>query len=285
MRLNAGVSGASEVKLVDYSGLRKRTTMNRGDVIELLPQGDFAGSLIQADRPIQVMSIHPCLFMPAAMSACDHIEEAMIPMEAVGSEYVIGLPAAPGTTAPVEHVVRFFGIDGRADLTFDPPLSGDSKCSTVLFEGDMTECSLSDDVHVRSTSRVGVAAFLEASSVVDPQGSLGDPAQYGLAAVEQYRTKCVFLAPSDYDFNYAVIAGPHEAVIDLDGARVTLTNAVGAGGMAVERVLLTKTPDEVHLLTSDVPVGVTVLGYGHSTSYAYAAGLDLRKLAAAPPIE
>ena len=42
--------------------------------------------------------------------------------------------------------------------------------------------------------------------------------------------------------------------------------------MAVERVLLSRTTDGTHVLTSDVPVGVAVIGYGLYTSYAYPAG-------------
>lgn len=55
--------------------------------------------------------------------------------------------------------------------------------------------------------------------------------------------------------------------------------------MGVERVLLPAKDGGAHVLTSDVPVGVTVLGYGKFASYAYPAGLDLRVLAPPPGIE
>ena len=50
---------------------------------------------------------------------------------------------------------------------------------------------------------------------------------------------------------------------------------------AVARVQLA--PTGQHKLESDTPVGLQVYGYGNYTSYQYPGGLNLKRIAPAPP--
>lgn len=283
MRLTSSILGGTSVGQSTPVATKSTMTLNRGDVVELVPNGDLSGSLIQANKPVQVLAVHPCTTIPAAVAACDHVEAALTPVEALAADYVVGLPPAPGTGQPTVMGLRLVGNEtGSTVFSYEPPLPG---CPTSLYQGEVAECELSEDVVVRANQRFVLSTFLYGGSLVDPSGERGDPAQSMVAPVEQYRTKYVFLAPLDYDLNYAIVAGPKTAAIVLDGQPVSLSNVVGGSTMGVERVLLAATEGGAHVITSDVPVGVTVIGYGKYTSYAYPAGLDLRVLAPAPPIE
>jgi hypothetical protein len=104
-----------------------------------------------------------------------------------------------------------------------------------------------------------------------------------MVAVPQYRTKYVFLAPTDYQENYLVVSAPTGAVVSLDGTNVTATPApVGSTGFGILRVPLGPGQAGAHVLTSTQPVGIQVMGYGAYTSYQYPGGLDLVHISPPP---
>jgi hypothetical protein len=127
------------------------------------------------------------------------------------------------------------------------------------------------------------------SAVVDPQPNQaarrGDPSLSLPTAVEQYRTKYVFLAPDDYSESYVDMVAPIGAQVMLDGAAVTQAPvAVGGGStFGVTRIPLSSGMAGAHVLTADQPVGIQVMGYGLQTSYQYPGGMDL-KMIAPPPL-
>ena len=112
----------------------------------------------------------------------------------------------------------------------------------------------------------------------------GDPSQSFATAVEQYRLKYVFLAPDDYDVNFADVVQPMDAKLTLDGAPVANKPVAMSSGFGITRVKLGVGNKGAHVLTSTAPVGIQVLGYGTYTSYQYPGGLNLGKIAP-PPIK
>jgi hypothetical protein len=104
-----------------------------------------------------------------------------------------------------------------------------------------------------------------------------------MTAVEQYRTKYVFLAPDDYLVNFVDIVAPTNAQMVLDGSPVTAGSSLLAGNYSVFRAQLGPGNAGAHLLTSDQPVGIQVMGYGFYTSYQYPGGSNLGLIAPPPP--
>ena len=104
-----------------------------------------------------------------------------------------------------------------------------------------------------------------------------------VVATAQFRTKYVFLAPTDYENNYVVIIAPAATTVSLDGTNVTTSpTPVGSSGFGVMRVKLTAGNAGAHVLTASNPVGIQVMGYGSYTDYTYPGGLDLKYIAPAP---
>jgi hypothetical protein len=289
-------------------------TLNAGDVAELLgdltDQSDLSGSLVQANQPVQVITGMPCATMPDNAFACDHVEESNLPAETFGRDYVVAQPPGPNGNV-VAHEVRIYGNFDGTTLTYSP--SAPPGCPTTINAGEVVDCGtglgsvcenpqtgvydypcgngkmVGMDFEVTGNNPFAVATFTQGASLVDPTTKgpkqQGDPDQSIVVAVKQYRTNYVFLAPTDYQENYAVITAPTGASISLDGAHVTTApTPVGSNGYGVIRIPLAAGNAGAHVLTASAPVGLEITGYGASTSYTYPGGLDLQHIAP-PPVQ
>ncbi len=261
-------------------------SLDSGSVIALLapPAANLGGSLVSADKPIQLLSGMPCANIPGDVSACDHIEESVLPAETLGQHYFVARPTGPGGD-PVSHQVRLFGnVDGTV-LSY-PNGKPDGALST-LMAGQVVDLGTVDiDFEIVSTQALAVSTFLLGAQSVDPgQGTRGDPSQSQATSVEQYRTKYVFLAPHDYDQNYVDIVKPSGAVIVVDGKELKqAASEIGSSGYSVVRHSLSSSGSGAHVLTANGPVGIQVVGYGDYTTYRYPGGLNLDTIAP-PPIK
>ncbi len=265
------------------SGKVNITLANPGDVAMFVSgEGkDFSGSLVQSDKPVQVISSIPCVNIPDGSAACDHIEETVLPAETLGKHYVVVNPTGPKGT-PVGQWVRFVGNQDGTTLTYKPVKP--SKCPGSLNAGQTVDCEVLDvSFEVTGDKEFGVSTFLLGATVY--KDTKGDPSQTNVAGVEQFRTKYVFLAPDDYPVLYADITAEEDAAIELDGKPLGgQWTKVASGPYGVLRADLTKSGQAgAHTLTAKKPVGVQVIGFGDNTSFQYPAGLNLSLIAPPPP--
>jgi hypothetical protein len=284
--------------------------LKAGDVVELAGVGtdenDLSGSLVYATQPVQVLAGRQCAFQPDPMAACDHLESSVLPAETLGKDYVVTVPTSPHQTV-VGHIVRFYGnVDGTT-LTYSP--SQPAGCPSTLNAGEVVECTgtpdcatgqsededagaesisvtcVTETFEVTGTHEFAVSSFMLGGSAVDPNSSTGegDPSMSPMVAVEQYRSRYIFLAPTDYDESYADVVLPTGATITLDGAPLPATPSPTNATWSVARVTLGAGQNGAHVMTGSKPFGVQVIGYGSYTSYQYPAGLDLALIAPPPP--
>ena len=267
--------------------------LNAGDVAEVVGGSgrdyDFSGSLLSADKPVQVITGVPCIDFPLDVVACDHVEETVFPAQTLGKHYVVTTPTGPKQNK-VGHVVRIYGNVDGTKLTYKP--SAPSGCPSTINGGDVVECGdeVHDDFEVTGDHEFGVGMFMIGASQADPSSgsgsssSQGDPSQSFAVAAEQYRLKYVFLAPTDYKTSYVDVIAPNGTKLTLDGADVSSKLTAIAGTDWFEaRVLLDSSKDGIHALAADKPVGIQVIGYGDYTTYMYPGGLNLGEIAPIPP--
>ena len=263
--------------------------LGAGDVAEVVggigKPFDFSGSLIKADKPVQVISGGQCMNFPDNVAACDHLEETLFPVETLGKHYVVTRPTGPKQNE-VGHVVRFFGnVDGTA-LTYAP--SKPSGCPDFLNAGQVADCGVvSSDFEVTGDKEFGIGMFMLGGSVADPGGgtstSQGDPSMSLAVTVEQYRTRYVFLAPSDYNTSYVDVVAATGTTLQLDGTDASSSlKPLSGTGYNIARILLGPGKDGAHVLEGSGPIGIQVLGYGDYTSYQYPGGLNLSAISAIP---
>jgi hypothetical protein len=264
-------------------------TMNAGDVAELLggsdAASDLSGSLIHADEPVQVITGLPCLEVPDNVLACDHVEESNFPAETFGQDYIVAQPTGPRGNA-VGQLVRIYGNFDGTNLSYIP--GAPAGCPTTINAGQVVDCGIVNaDFEIQGTNSFAVGVFSQGATAVDPStqppNEQGDPDQSLAIAVKQYRTKYVFLAPTDYEDNYAVVVAPTGTTVSLDGAAATGSpTPLGSSGYGVLRLTLGAGQAGAHVLTAPQPVGLQVMGYGSYTSYMYPGGLDLAQIAPPP---
>jgi hypothetical protein len=268
-------------------------TMNAGDVAEIVSGAgrdfDFSGSLLLADKPVQVISGVPCMDFPLDVQACDHVEEVQFPAETLGKHYVVMTPSGPKDNQ-VGHVVRLYGNADGTTLTYKP--SKPAGCPASLEAGQVADCGeVTTDFEVEGNKEFGVAMFMLGGQKTDPTYNplslsqpVGDPSQSYAVTVEQYRKRYIFLAPTDYTTSYVDIVSEPGSTLMLDGKDVSSSLAPIAGtGYARARIKLDAGKNGVHELTSSLPAGIQVMGYGDNTSYQYPGGLNLGQIAAVPP--
>lgn len=258
--------------------------LDAGDVAQVLSgvgrSYDLSGSLVKANKPVQVISGVPCIDFPFNVVACDHIEETVFPVETMGKHYVVPRPSGPN--GEVDHVVHFFGNFDATALTYTP--SKPEGCPDFLNAGQTADCGeVSTDFEVTGDKEFGVAMFLLGGSKVDPGRNEGDPSQSFAVTVEQYRKNYVFLAPSDYKKNFVDVVAGAGTSLTLDGADVSgqLKTLTGTKFL-VARLPLGPGKDGAHTLSASAPVGIQVLGYGDYTSYQYPGGLNLSTISSVP---
>ncbi len=256
------------------AGTPQTVALMAGDVIELTSRdGDFTGSSISGDKPVQVISGHYCVDVPDGVAACDHIEESMFSVDALGRRYMINAPAVTSIPSGKAEVVRIIATGAGTNLTYEPPQPGAP--TTIANAGDFVEISgTTASFLITADQKVLVAQYMEGQNA---GGGTGDPAMTLAVPVEQFRNSYLFHAPTNYESNYVDVTAPVGATVMLDGAPVTFT-AVGASGFALARVYpLTAGPggDGSHNISGSMPFGITVYGYGQYTSYWYPGGLNL----------
>ncbi len=262
-------------------------TLNAGDVAEIVgPLGekyDLSGSQVSADKPVQVIAGVPCINIPKGKGTCDHIEESVLPAETLGKHYVVSVPTSPNGQ-PNSHVVRIYGNVDGTKLSY----GGGAPCGGTINAGQVIDCGLvTKDFEVTGDHEFSVASFMPGNTIVDPNGKAaaqGDPSQSQMIAVEQFRTKYIFLAPADYDASYIDVVAPADTQLTLDGTGATAKfTAVGVNGLAVARIKLGAGQSGAHVITGSKAFGLQVIGYGAQTSYQYPGGLDLKGIAPPPP--
>jgi hypothetical protein len=234
---------------------------------------------------VQVLTGVACINSPVDAYACDHIEEVVFPAETLGRHYFVTVPTSPDGT-PIGHVVRIYGNVDGTKLTYPSikPVGGPSTIDAgeVKDLGIVTESFEIVGDHEFAAGSFQLGAELLGKNPQEPSNE-GDPAQSIATAVEQYRTKYVFLAPLDYDYSYVDVVLPKGTKLTLDGKEIFVKLEPIGPNYGVSRVLLNVGNNGAHTLTASAPVGIQVIGYGAYTSYQYPGGLDLDAIAPPPP--
>jgi hypothetical protein len=265
-------------------------TLGAGDVVELAEPGnttseDLSGSLLQADKPVQVIAGHPCLAVPSTdpNATCDHVEQSVLPAETLGKHYIVTAPTGP-KGVPVGHVVRIYGNFNGTHLTYSP--TQPSGCPATIDAGTVADCGVvGSDFEITGDQAFEVGMIQQSADVVDPNATMseGDPSLSFATPVEQYRSDYIFLAPSDYDMGFADVVAAPGTTLTLDGTPVAVPPTAIDSNFGVVRVpLAVGATSGVHVMSGSAPFGIQVIGYGQYTSYQYPGGLDLRTITPPP---
>ena len=107
-------------------------TLDRGQNIQLTEVEELTGSVIQSDKPIGLMAGHPCMNTPVGVFFCDHGEQMVPPVQALGSEYA-GVMYRPRAGEPA--IWRVIGAVDGTQLTYSTDVGGPA----TLDQGEIAE--------------------------------------------------------------------------------------------------------------------------------------------------
>jgi hypothetical protein len=285
-------------------------TMNAGDVVQItgavapeatLRHADLSGALVNADKPVQIISFTAIANLPDdTVTNSDHIEEVTPPAETFGKRYVVVPPSSP--FGRVGHVVRIYGnVDGTqlnypngkpagapdvinaGEVAHLPPLSAGlpSNCLSIA-----PHCIVTEPFTVEGNQPFAVASFqvggVLQSPGTDVVSSQGDPSGSWLQDPSLFRRKYAFFAP-DTLLRKADVLAPKGANVLLDGAPLQGGSPLQHGDWTAWSVDLGA--GGYHELETDDQRGmsVQVVGFGFALSYYYPAGANL-PLISQPPV-
>ncbi len=254
-----------------------RVTLDAGDVLQVMTgsaggepdASDLTGTRVLASKPVQLIGGHKCTNVPYDMAACDHLEEVIPPLSALGRVHVVAAPLIPsGGPVPKDQMVRITAAEDGTSLEYEPAQPGAP--AEIALAGEYVELGpLNDDFVITSSAPVVVTQYMLGQTA---GGNVGDPALLSRAPVEQFRTEYQLHAAPEYDISYVSVVAPVGAEVTLDGALLQPFEAIGDSGYAVARTPLQMALDGQHYVSSDSPFGVDVYGYGQYATYWFSGG-------------
>ena len=249
--------------------------LSAGDVLEVITQvngnADLTGTVVTADKPVQVIGGHKCTNVPANISACDHLEESMFPIETLAKEYLVVPPVqVPNDQLDKAQFIRIIASEANTTLVFSPD---QPVAKNIAKVGDFVEIPT-------STAKFLVTAdkkILVSQYMIGQSGGFGtsDPAMLLAVNPQQWRKSYLVHAPTSWTANYIDFMAKTGAVVTLDGNPVAGWQAIGATGYSVTHAKLNNGGDGNHTISADQGVGIAVSGVQNAGSYWYPGGLDL----------
>jgi len=248
--------------------------LDAGDVLQVLTDtgGDVTGTIVSADKPIEMFAGHDCTNVPFLKASCDHLEEAMFPIDSLAKEYIIAPPIQKSKTKQLKgQIIKIVATEDDTTFALDP--DGLDAETYLAKAGDFSMVnSLTVPFKVSANKKIMVAQFM----VGETAGyGISDPSMVLAVPAKQYRDEYLFFAAPSWTANFADITAPANSVVELDGKSVDTWSPIGDTGFSVAHVPLANDGDGTHRITASNKVGLSVYGVQSSGSYWFPGGLDL----------
>ncbi|HSQ66577.1 MAG TPA: IgGFc-binding protein [Polyangiaceae bacterium] len=273
-------------------------TLQKGEQAQIEQSTDLVGSVISSSAPVGVMAGNPCMNSPQGVSYCDHGEQMLPPVRALGHEYV-GVQYRPRSGEPA--IWRIVGAVDNTTLTFSPAISG---APGSISQGQMAEFNTGTPFVVKSQDDKHPFMMFEYMSgstwsLLADQSGFGDPDFSVQVPPEQYLSHYVILTDPSYpETNLVLIRRPDPNNAFQDVTIDCLTSPIGGwkpvGAYEWTRLdLQTGDFQDVgacsngrHELKSNAPFGLGIWGWGTpntssftaNVSYSYPGGMNVQPI-------
>jgi hypothetical protein len=232
--------------------------------------GDLSGSIVEGSNPVAVFAGHDCTRIPQNRSACDHLEEQVLPIETLGRDYIVSALRDRNVGSLVRMVAPF----DNTIVQFEPATISAPR---RLRAREVLEVPVPGSMRISSSGPLLVEQFmLGLGNLFEGQSGEGDPAMVQEVPIQQFRDRYDFLVPMTYTRNFLGVVAPHGSRVILDDVPVRgMTETLGPWDIIHVQV----EAGRHQLRTAEgVSLGVKVYGTARYTSYMYPGGLDLRLL-------
>jgi hypothetical protein len=187
------------------AGQQLSFSLSQGQYAQITQVAELTGSVLTADKPIGHLAGQPCMRTPLGVAYCDHGEQMIPPVNALGSEYV-GVMHRPRAGEP--GIWRMIGAVDGTQLSWQPDVGGPA----ALGLGQIVEfttatpfvVSSQDEEHPFLLFNYMSGSQWNQLQNVQTQG-YGDPDAVLSIPTEQYMNRYVFFADPTYPEGNLVI--------------------------------------------------------------------------------
>jgi len=274
--------------------------LDRGQHLQITQADELTGSVLSADKPVGVMAGHWCNYAPEGQSfvcCCDHSEQAIPPVKALGHEYVAVMHRQ---RASEPALWRIIGAVNDTKLTWSSDVGGPSTLQLGQAEELLTDkpfvVSSQDEDHPFILLGYMVGGHYPSVS------GQGDPETVISVPPKQYLKRYVFFTdPTHPETNLVLVRSQakgmfHDVTLDCAGV---ISGWQPIGDYQYARVdvstLDPNKPDEwkagncsngAHEIHSDAPFGLWIWGWGTfdsvpstgNSSYGYPGGMNVQPI-------
>lgn len=169
-------------------------TLQAGETLQIAQAAELTGSPIEATKPIGLFAAHACMNVPANVRFCDHGEQQIPPVRALGSEYV-GVTHRPRTDKPENPPWRIIGAVDGTQLFYEPDVGG----PTTINQGEVREFRTNVPFVVRSQDEEHpflLVTYMTGSEAV--KSGYGDADFVRISPAAQYLNRYVFFTDPTY---------------------------------------------------------------------------------------
>jgi len=260
-------------------GSLQTVTLNRGEVLNveanplsLFENADLSGSTITASKPVAAFGGHEEAVVSSSTggdSQCcaDHLEEQLLPLEVLDSDYV-AVKAKPRGGEP--DVWRVQAAEAGVSVTTVPSIPGLDGV-TLASRGDWVEIETELSFEIHGTGPLQVGQYLVSQGATEQM--TGDPSLILAIPAARYRDSYVLMVPSDYSSNWITIIKTPATVVSVGGMPVPQTEFTPIGGGTWEGGYAELQPG-VHNVTGDGDFGIVAYGFNSAVSYGYPGGMS-----------
>ncbi len=248
------------------AGNSGNVVLNEGEVFQLrsnLPGSDYTGSKVVSDKPISVFGGNECTNISGDLRACDHLVQQMVPSTGWGQSFL----TVPLATRTAGDVFRIMAQEPGTQVSINGAVV------TTLDAGDFYETILASTSYnrINANNPILVGQFSRSSQA---DGVVSDPFFALVPPDEQFLNNYIFSAgTSNIPNNYINITSPtsNTGTVEVDGTVVAegLWNPIPGTTFSGARLPVSA---GVHTVTSALPVGLLVYGFGNYDSYGYLGG-------------
>ncbi len=292
--------------------------LQKGEQAQIEQSTDLVGSVISSNNPVGVMAGNPCMNMPQGITFCDHGEQMLPPVRALGHEYVGVMYRSRHTEPAIWRIVG--AVDGTT-LTFSPSvpaLDGLPAAPTSVNQGDLKEFASATPFVVTSQDDKHPFMLFEymASSDWGPIGGsgfctaatwsgFGDPDFSVQVPPQQYLSHYVIMTDPTYPETDLVLIRRPDAQNNFQDVNIDCLSTPIAGWQTIGSYQWTRLDLQTgafkdvgtcsngrHELTSKAPFGLNVWAWGTpltgdttggplftcNVSYSYPGGMNVQPI-------
>lgn len=267
-------------------------TLDAGEYLQITQAAELDGSPVVADKPVGFLAGARCSFVPAGIYACDHLEQMIPPVQALGHAYA-GVSHRSRSGEP--SLWRILGVVDGTTLSWSNDVGGPA----TLDRGELVELTTQFPFVVKSQDAEHPFLLMAHMSGGDTNGmaGVGDADAVLSVPPAQFLSSYVFFTDPTYPLTHLALVrtpkngGFHDVTLDCAGvvdgwkplgdyeyAHVDLSIGDFAPAGACS--------NGVHTMESEAPFGVWVWGYGSPqttspttyVSYGYPAGMNVQRI-------